>query len=231
MIPADELNRLYGVYGKEKVDEALAYLSYHKPDELPKTEIEGKPTMYVFRHGQSVDNANFVFSGWRLAPITKQGEEQALTLAKKLRDKKIDLLISSPQKRAMQTMQIAMSLNETAKNLEINTDKRIKERHYGDLQGQSKLEYHLKDPEGLLKIRRTFDGMPPNGESIGMVYDRVSSFCDEIIPLMQENNINVAVSCHGNSIRCFRKYFEGLSDEAAAAVETMLGQDYAAYSV
>jgi bisphosphoglycerate-dependent phosphoglycerate mutase len=41
----------------------------------------------------------------------------------------------------------------------------------------------------------------------------------------------VAVSAHGNSIRGFRKYFEHLTDEQTALVETPLGQDYAAYSI
>ena len=64
-----------------------------------------------------------------------------------------------------------------------------------------------------------------------MVYKRVAEFCDELIPQIKGKNINVAISCHGNSIRCFRKYFEGLSNEQTAKVETPLGQDYAAYTI
>jgi bisphosphoglycerate-dependent phosphoglycerate mutase len=43
--------------------------------------------------------------------------------------------------------------------------------------------------------------------------------------------MNVAVSCHGNSIRGFRQIFEGLSNEQTALIETPLGQDYAAYNI
>jgi len=187
--------------------------------------------VYIFRHGQSEDNEEYVFSGWRDSPLTDKGREQARVLAEKLRDKKFDKLISSPQIRAIETMEIAMSKNEGAKNMKIEMDERIKERSYGDLQGQNKLEWYKKDPEYLHKIRRTYDGQPPNGESIAMVYERVSSFSDDLVKEMKEKRINVAISCHGNSIRCFRKYFEGLSDEETATVETQLGQDYAAYVI
>lgn len=216
---------------KEELDQARARLEYRKVDELPKEESNEYPTLYIFRHGQSVDNEKYVFSGWRTAPLTETGKKQAEILAEKMKDKKIDKLISSPQKRAVQTMEIAMSKNERAKNLRIHKDERIKERSYGDLQGKNKLEWYKKDPEFLHKIRRTYHGQPPHGESISMVYERVSDFADELVKEMKEKKINVAVSCHGNSIRCFRKYFEGLSDEETATVETQLGQDYAAYVI
>jgi 2,3-bisphosphoglycerate-dependent phosphoglycerate mutase len=223
---------LYQKYSKEKIDEAVKYLSYKGVvEELPKNESDTKPTMYIFRHGQSMDNVNFIFSGWRDPGLTEEGKKQALILAEKLKDKKIGMLIASTQQRALETMKIAMSLNENAKNLEIHTDERIRERSYGDYQGKSKLEIQLEDPEMLKRIRRSFDIAPTNGESLKTVCERVKNFCDEIIPLMKDHNINVAVSCHGNSIRGFRKYFENLSEEQVVSMETPLGQDYAAYVI
>lgn len=231
MIDTALLDDYYKKYGKKKIDDALNYLSYKSADVMPKTESPDKPVMYIFRHGQTEDNANFVFSGWRDSALTDKGKEQALELAEKIKDKKIHMLISSPQIRAVDTMKIACSLNKDAALLEIHTDERIKERSYGVLQGKSKLEIQLEDPELLLKIRRSFDYQPENGESIKMVCERVKSFCDEIIPLMKQHQINIAVSCHGNSIRGFRKYFENLSDEETATIETPLAKDYAAYTI
>jgi 2,3-bisphosphoglycerate-dependent phosphoglycerate mutase len=218
-------------YSKEKVDEALALLTYKTVDPLHKEESDQYPTLYVFRHGQTEDNANFVFSGWRDSPLTQKGKDQALALAEKMKDKKIGMLIASPQIRAVETMRIAMSLNPTAKDLEIHTDPRIRERCYGDLQGHSKLEIQLKDAALLKLIRRDFNYQPQNGESVKMVCERVKQFLDEIIPLMKESHINVAVSCHGNSIRGFKRYFEGLNDEETATTETPLAQDYGAYVI
>ena len=141
------------------------------------------------------------------------------------------MLISSPQVRALETMKIAISKNENAKNLEILKDERIKERCYGDLQGKSKLELQLENPKLLEQYRRSFDDAPPNGESLKQVCERVADFCKEIIPLAKEHKINIAISCHGNSIRGFRKFFENLTDEETRTIETPLGKDYAAYTV
>ncbi len=226
-----ELTALYQQYGKDKVDAAIAYLSYSHVEDLPKYENPDFPILYIFRHGQSTDNADFLFSGWRDVGITKKGEEQALELAPKLKTKKIDLLISSPQLRATQTMKLALSLNNYASSLKIETDDRIKERHYGDYQGTSKLIMQLESPEKLLQIRRDYYAVPPHGESLEMVCTRVEAFCVEIVPLMKQNKINVAISCHGNSIRGFRKYFEHLTPDQTAEIETPLGKDYAAYSI
>ena len=128
-------------------------------------------------------------------------------------------------------MKIAMSKNEFAKNLPIETDERIRERSYGDLTGKSKMEIQLEDPEKLLKIRRSYDVAPPNGESIKMVCERVGSFCDDLVKEIEGKNIKIGISCHGNSIRGFRKYFENLDNETVSKLETPLGQDYAAYVV
>lgn len=219
---------LLAKYSQEEIDKALDLLNYKKVSPLPKNESTTDPTIYIFRHGQTEDNANYIFSGWRDSTLTDKGREQAKILAEKMKDKKIDMLISSPQIRAMETMKIAMSLN-SAKNLEIHTDPRIKERSYGILQGQSKLEIQLRDPEELKKIRRSYDYKVENGESLAMVVERVFDFCEEIIPLAKSHKLNIAISCHGNSIRGFRKYFEKLSDDDVAELETPLAQDYASY--
>ena len=222
---------LYKKYPKEKIEEAVRQLTYVNVDPLPKDEPEQFPILYIFRHGQSEDNANFLFSGWRDSKITEEGVRQAEVLADKLKNKKIDMLVSSPQTRAVETMKIAISKNARAKLLEIHFDERVKERSYGDLQGKSKLEMQLTNPKLLHDIRRSYTKSAPNGESLETVCKRVSAFCDEIIPLMKDFNINVAISCHGNSIRGFRQYFEHLTPEEVQNIETPLGQDYAAYSI
>src|SRR3972149_9659 len=226
-----DLTPFYEKYGKERVDEAVRYLTYRNVPELPKTELPNTPTLYVFRHGQSEDNLNMIFSGWRDVGLTEEGIKQAEELAEKLKDKKIQMLISSDQKRTLDTMKIAISKNPYVQNLEIIQDKRLRERNYGDWQGKSKLEMQLENPEGLAKVRRGWNDTPPNGESIADVDRRVGKLLDEIIPQMKLNKINVVIACSGNSIRPLRKRFEGLSEDEAAKIETPTGKDYAAYPV
>ena len=77
-----------------EIEKAVEYLSYKTaPTELPKQESLTKPVMYIFRHGQTEDNANFIFSGWRDPILTEKGKEEALVLAEKLKNKKIDIYL------------------------------------------------------------------------------------------------------------------------------------------
>lgn len=232
MISELELQKYYEQYGKEKVDEVVKKLNYKKDSvELPKDEDHNNPILYVFRHGQTTDNLSMTFSGWRDPDLTELGEKQALLLADKLKDKKIDMLIASDRIRAVKTMKLAVSLNEMAKNLEIIQDPRLRERDYGIYQGKSKFEMMLSDPEKLASFRRGYSTPPEGGESIEMTSKRVNEFLDEILPLMKAHKLNVAISCHGNSIRPIRQKFEGLSNDEMAKVESPLAQDYAAYEI
>jgi broad specificity phosphatase PhoE len=226
-----DLTNYYNKYGQDIVNRAIEKLNYKEVTTMPKSEDPNYPILYIFRHGQSEDNAEMLFSGWRDAKLTEKGVEQALDLAKILEDKKIDYLISSDQIRAIDTMKHAMSLNHNAKNLEINTDKRIRERSYGDLQGTSKLELFLQDENLCNEYRRSYTKRANYGESLEDVIFRVKDFIEELIPMMKEKNLNVAISCHGNSIRGFRKYFENLSPEDVSKIETPLGSDYISYNI
>jgi broad specificity phosphatase PhoE len=217
--------------GNNKIKEAKDLLSYKEVDEMPKEESDEYSTIYIFRHGQTKDNADFIFSGARESKLTKEGKKQAEVLGEKLKDVKFDRLISSPQIRAVETMKIVMSKNKLSRDLPIEIDERLRERSYGDLTGKSKMDIQLKDPEELMKIRRSYNYVPPNGESIEMVCKRVADFCDDLVRELRDKNLKVAISCHGNSIRGFRKYFEKLDDETTAKLETPLGQDYAAYVI
>lgn len=226
-----DLSNYYNKYGQDIVNKAIEKLNYKEVTTMPKNEDPNFPIIYIFRHGQSEDNAEMLFSGWRDVKLTDKGVRQALDLAEVLKDKKIDYLISSDQTRAIDTMKHAISLNEGAKNLEIHTDTRIRERSYGDLQGTSKLELFLQDEELCNEYRRSYTKRANNGESLEDVIKRVEDFIKDLTPFIKENSLNVAISCHGNSIRGFRKYFENLTPEEVTKLETPLGSDYIAYSI
>jgi hypothetical protein len=117
-----DLKPYYEKYSKETVDKAIEKLNYKEVTTMPKEENPDFPILYVFRHGQSEDNENMIFSGWRNSKLTQKGIDQALDLADKLQDKKIDKLYSSTLSRAIDTMRYAISKNQNAKNLEIIQD-------------------------------------------------------------------------------------------------------------
>jgi 2,3-bisphosphoglycerate-dependent phosphoglycerate mutase len=100
------------------------------------------------------------------------------------------------------------------KNAKIITDKRIAERCYGNLQGHAHLE--LVKKQGFKQYdlwHRGYTNKPPKGESLKDVESRVLPFIQDILKRMKKENINIAVSAHGNSMRAFRRYFENLSIE------------------
>ena len=194
-----DLTPFYNKYGKERVDKAIEKLNYKEVTSMPKDENPQYPIIYIFRHGQSEDNQEMIFSGWRDAKLTKKGIDQALEIADKLKDKKIDYLYSSTQSRAFDTLKYAISKNENAKNLEIHQDIRLRERSYGDLEGTSKLELFLDNEDLCTEYRRSYSKRANNGENLDDVCNRVAEFIMEVLPKIKESHLNVAISCHGNS--------------------------------
>ena len=201
---------------------------------LPKAnESAGAPILYLFRHGETEDNKNRVFSGRRNSLLTPEGIKQAEVLAEKLKDKKIDLAIFSDiahgPDRAEDTLDIVLKHHSETKK---EPAEFLFERDYGDLTGTSKLELNKKDPELCLKYRRSWDFPPPNGESIKAAWKgRVKKFCQDLEEKMRREKINIAVSCTNNTMRLIRMYFEKLSIEQMLELENPLATGYASYTI
>ena len=56
--------------------------------------------IYTVRHGQTEWNKKGLYQGKTDVPLNEEGKKQAMLVKEKLKDKKIDLIISSPLKRA-----------------------------------------------------------------------------------------------------------------------------------
>lgn len=199
------------------------------PQQLPKaTPKPGENYVVVFRHGESEDNFNRIFSGWHDARITARGRGQASALAPKLKDLKLDVVITSDLVRSKETARLAVASNP---GVRFEEDARIKERNYGILTGTSKEELMRKDPEKATLWRRSYDVPPPEGESIKMVEQRVWPFLDALVARIKRDKINVALSAHGNSMRAIRRYFEKMDETEMVTHENPLGTDYALYVI
>ncbi len=194
---------------------------------LPKTESSKHPEIYVFRHGETNDNHLRVFSGWRDSKLTAKGKKQAMILAPKLKNKQIDICITSRLSRSKQTAKIVLN----GKKVDYEVDDRIIERDYGDLAGKSKEKLMEDDFVDAVKYRRFFDFPPPGGESLKDVKKRVFPFCRDLVDRVRKTGQNVAISCHGNSMKIIRLYFEKLEIVDVLVQENPLAQDYAEYVV
>lgn len=196
---------------------------------LPKSDSKAQPIIYLFRHGETEDNRNRIFSGRRDSPLTTEGIEQAKLLACKLKNKDIDLGIYSNLSRARDTLEEVLQFHGAART---EPSDLLLERDYGELTGTSKLELDARDPEFCLKVRRSWDFPPPGGESLKMVWEsRVKGFCVNLGKRMRKEKIDVAVSCTNNTMRLIRMHFEGLSVKKMLELENPLAQDYAAYAI
>lgn len=164
--------------------------------------------LFVFRHAETTDNSNQIFSGWRDPDLTQKGLLQAQEIARQLEQEKIDYAFTSHLLRAKRTLEIVLKPH---RNVPIFIDDHLIERCYGTLQGKSKIEIATKKPAWFAKVHRDYDFPPPEGESIKMVESRISPFIVQLGRWLKQNPGNVAISCHGNSMRPIRRIFEQLS--------------------
>lgn len=164
--------------------------------------------LFVFRHAETFDNCRGIFSGWRDSNLTLKGLEQAQKVAEQLKYCEIDFAFTSHLKRARKTLEHVLDFHPS---IPVYVDDRIIERCYGLLQGRSKKRFEHENPELYAIIHRGYEVAPPKGESLKMVENRVFSFLKQLKDWLVQNAGNVAISCHGNSMRPIRKVFENLS--------------------
>jgi 2,3-bisphosphoglycerate-dependent phosphoglycerate mutase len=172
--------------------------------------------LFVFRHAETTDNSRHLFSGWRDPVLTSKGFLQAEEIAKQLSQQKIDYAFASHLKRARKTLEIVLEKHTT---IPVFIDDRLIERCYGELQGKSKRKLAKEKPEWFARVHRGYDFPPPKGESLKMVENRTLPFVVQLEAWLRRNPGNVAISCHGNSLRPIRRVFEHLSLDEMLQIE------------
>ena len=165
--------------------------------------------LILLRHGQSQWNLENRFTGWEDVPLTEKGIKEAKNAGALLIKNRIivDVVFSSNLQRANKTAEIALN-GKDFKNLWINGELKfiknqsLNERDYGDLVGLNKEETAKKFGKDQVHIwRRSYDTPPPNGESLMDVVNRVSPYFEKNISPLINNNKNVLIVAHGNSLR------------------------------
>jgi len=165
--------------------------------------------LILLRHGQSQWNLENRFTGWEDVPLTEKGIKEAKNAGALLINNRIivDVVFSSNLQRANKTAEIALN-GKDFKNLWINGELKfiknqsLNERDYGDLVGLNKEETAKKFGKDQVHIwRRSYDTPPPNGESLMDVVNRVSPYFEKNISPLINDNKNVLIVAHGNSLR------------------------------
>ena len=185
----------------------------------------------LLRHGQSQWNLENKFTGWKNIPLTKKGELEAKKAGELIKKHKlhIDKVFSSILERANKTAEIALKEAELINLWENNKliltrDEKLNERDYGDLVGLNKLETAEKFGKEQVHIwRRSYDTPPPNGESLKDVVNRVSPYFKENIKPLLDQNKNILIVAHGNSLRALMIELGMYKTEEISSIELPTG--------
>jgi len=177
--------------------------------------------LILIRHQESEWNKEGRWTGSRDIHLTEKGFERSNKVGEYIKglNINIDNAFASMEVRSIETLSCVLNVCEL---YEVPTKHacELNERDYGDYTGNNKWEMEkLLGEEDFIKIRRSWDYIPPNGESLKMVYERVIPyFQKEILPLLN-NGKNVLIVGHGNSLRSLLKYIENISDDEITNVE------------
>jgi 2,3-bisphosphoglycerate-dependent phosphoglycerate mutase len=180
-------------------------------------------TLIIIRHGQSTWNLENRFTGEVDVDLTPQGEQEAKRAGEALKGYHIEEAHTSVLKRAIRTLEIV--LTEIGKpNLAVFKTAALNERNYGDLQGLNKAETEAKFGKQLVELwRRSYDVVPPGGESLKDTRNRVIPYFQAAIEPKLKIGTNILVVAHGNSLRALMMYLENISAEAIASVNIATG--------
>ena len=161
--------------------------------------------LYIIRHGETEWNKVKRLQGQTDIPLAKEGIRLAKVTGEEMQHLPIDLAISSPLERALQTAQL---LTE-GRNVPILTDERIIEISFGEWEGEC-----IFDSEALPKeFRQLFyeDPMhcirPPKGETFADVCRRTGEFYQSLLANPDYADKNILISTHGAAGRCLLSQF------------------------
>lgn len=117
-------------------------------------------TLYLVRHGETVDNAAQIMQGQTQGQLNAHGIRQAEELRDKLRDLPIDAFVSSDLRRSIQTCEILAR----PRGMSVTTTPLLRERDWGDFTGK-----YIPDLQGI-------SPWPDNIESLPRLKERARAF-------------------------------------------------------
>lgn len=156
----------------------------------------------LWRHGQTIWNAESRFQGQTDIPLDDTGEAQAALAASRLATLRPDAIFSSDLSRASSTAAPLAKLT----GLAIRLDKDLRERSGGAWEGLTDREISERFPAE----RAAWN--PPDGESTAAVADRVGGALHRIAATVSDGGLAVVVS-HGAALRLGMARMLGLTEE------------------
>lgn len=180
--------------------------------------------LILVRHHESEWNKLGKWTGKTEVHLSPFGFEKSKEMGRYVKDIHFDYIFTSAQIRAQETLASMLSVEPSKVEITTEKAKELNERDYGDYTGKNKWDMEkILGHDEFIKVRRSWDHVIPNGESLKMVYERsVPFYLNKILPILKEGK-NVLVVAHGNSIRSIIKYIENISDENISNLEMPFG--------
>ena len=156
--------------------------------------------IFVLRHGETEENKTGIMQGNMDTVLNEEGKKQALSVRDKVKKANIDLIISSPKKRAYETALLA------APNIPIFLDDRLLSRNHGEFEGKRRDEIKLEEYWNIKKNHQY-----EKAESVSSLFNRVSSLLNDIS--INYPNKNVMLVTHSGIARVLYYYFNGFPED------------------
>ena len=161
--------------------------------------------LYVVRHGQTDANVTGAIQCYNNdIDLNEKGILQAKETAVLCKNLNIDLIISSPMKRAVHTADIINQLLD----VEIILDDRLMERNTGILGGKI-LDPKEKELIWDYNVNQSYEG----AESIDDVFKRVDLFIKELINKYGNTDENILLASHGGVTKTLCCLFDKIPED------------------
>ncbi|HEV7448396.1 MAG TPA: 2,3-bisphosphoglycerate-dependent phosphoglycerate mutase [Steroidobacteraceae bacterium] len=183
-------------------------------------------TLVLVRHGQSFDNELDLFSGLRNPDLTSRGVAEAVSAGGQLKALAFcfDLTFTSELTRAQRTLTLMLTELGQA-TLTVRRNQALNERDYGELAGLNKEEARERWSTQQVHLwRKSFDAIPPGGESLAMTAERLVPYYVQEIELRVREGKRTLVVAHGNSLRALVMHLDRLSPQEVADVHLATSQ-------
>ncbi|KAJ7266972.1 phosphoglycerate mutase [Mycena haematopus] len=166
-------------------------------------------TVTFIRHGQSEDNVKEIWAGWKDAPLSELGVQQAAALGDAFlkSNTKFDFIYASDLLRAHATGQAVLESHPSPKPPFI-IDNRLREQHFGIAEGNrwviktpARLTHEQMFAQGIFPVLKGRNAKFPEGESLNDLARRAeSAIADCVVPHLAaaaEGNVHIAIASHG----------------------------------
>jgi len=177
---------------------------------------EPAKTVYLIRHAQTAWHHHPRCAGQTDVELSDTGRAQAETLTTYFQDRPLATVVGSDLQRARHTAEPICR----QKGLSYTADPRLREIHYGILEGTDTREWATEHPELMKRWNvRSFTSAPPEGESRKALLERASTALEAIVA---QHPGPIAVFSHAGAIKALVAYvvFKGLGLEVDRTLPT-----------